>query len=120
MASPIQNRIGNVFVPVSDMDRAIEWYSDLFDLPVGEASHDGTIYDIEMDGETGLILDANKPVENSSQPLCFFWSDDLGAVHEHLEERDVPIDMDIEDIGSVSFLTFEDPDGNRLMACQAN
>ncbi|WP_227353648.1 VOC family protein [Haladaptatus salinisoli] len=120
--SPIENRIGTVFVPVSDVPRAIEWYSDLFDLPTDgtEASHEGTIYDVEMEGDAGLVLDANRPVENSSQSLCYFWTDDVEATHEFLEERDIPVVMGPENVGSVTFVTFEDPDGNRLMACQEN
>ena len=120
MSTPIDNRVGTVFVPVSDMDRSIEWYSDLFDLPREEPSHDGTIYDVEMAGEVGLLLDANRPVANSSQPLCFFPTDDLVATYEFLRERGIPIVHEPEDIGSVSILAFEDPDGNRLMTCERN
>ena len=120
MGSPVDNRIGTVFVPVSDMDRAVEWYDELFDLPSGEPTHGGTIYDVEMAGDAGLLLDANRPVENSSQPLCFFPTDDLAAAYQFLREREIPIVHEPEDIGSVSILTFEDPDGNRLMVCERN
>ena len=118
--SPIKNQIGNVFVPVSDMDSAVEWYTSLFGVPAGEPSHDDTIFDVEMAGDTNLTLDANKPVENSSQPLCYFWTDDVAATHEFLQDRGDPIVMGPMDVGSVIFLTFEDPDGNLLMACESN
>lgn len=120
MESPLQNRIGNVFVPVSDVERSVEWYSELFGLPAEDTAHEGTIYDVETTGETGLVLDANRPVENSSQPLCFFWTDDAEATRDFLLDLDVPVVMGPEDVGSVTFVTFEDPDGNRLMACQKN
>ena len=58
------------------------------------------------------------PVENSSQPLCFFWTDDLAAACEFLREREIAIVHEPEGIDSVSILTFEDPD--RLMACERN
>ncbi|WP_266078490.1 VOC family protein [Haladaptatus caseinilyticus] len=118
--SPIDNRIGSVFVPVSDMRTAIEWYSDLFDLPIDESSHEGTIYDLEMAGDVTLTLDSNRPVENSSQPLCYFWTDDVEVTDDFLRERGISVVMGPENVGSVTFVTFEDPDGNRLMACQAN
>lgn len=118
MTSPIENRIGNVFVPVSDMNRAIAWYSDLFGLPQGETSHQGTIYDVPMSGETGLILDANVPVRTSSQPLCFFWTEDLWAAESFLRQRNIEISSRITNIGSLSFLVLRDPDGNLLMVCQ--
>lgn len=116
----IQNRIGAVFVPVSDMARAAAWYSRLLDLPVGSTSHEGAIYDVPMAGDVALILDANKPVTNSSQPLCFFWTENIRAAYNFLQANDVTILSQIEDIGSVSTLTFQDPDGNLLMVCQRN
>lgn len=67
------------------------------------------------------MLDANQPVtEHSVQPLCFFWTDDMTATLEHLRELDVEITSDVTDIGSVSFISFRDPDGNPLMVCQRN
>lgn len=120
MDSPIQNRIGMVFVPVSDMPRAIAWYSRLLGLPIGQPSHDDNIYTLPMSGETGLILDSHRPVANSSQPLCFFWTDDIRSTAAFLESLSVEIVGAIEDIGSVSMLTFRDLDGNLLMACQMN
>jgi predicted enzyme related to lactoylglutathione lyase len=121
MTSPISNKIGAVFIPVSDMARAVKWYSQLLDLPIRESSHDGTIYDVVMNGDTGLILDANKrEVQNSSQPLFFFWTDDLSAAYDFLQINGVEILSQIEDIGSVSFLIFKDPDENLLMVCQRN
>ena len=120
MSSPIQNRIGAVFVPVSDMQRAVAWYSALFGLPVGDTSHQGKIYDLEMACETRLILDGNQPVHSSSQPLCFFWTDDIQEARSFLLANFVTIVRDVEDIGSLSTLAFKDPDGNLLMVCQRN
>jgi predicted enzyme related to lactoylglutathione lyase len=120
-SSPIQNRIGNVFIPVSDMPRAIAWYSRLFGLEPGRASHEGGIYDVPMAGETGLILDANEPITaQSTQPICFFLTDDIEASLDHLRALGAEITSEPEDIGSVIFATFRDPDGNPLMICQRN
>ena len=120
MSHPIQNQIGAVFIPVSDMAQSIAWYSRLFDLPLQKASHEGLIYDVPMQGPS-LILDANKPVDqNSVQPLCFFWTEDIAEAHNHLRQNNMPILSAVQEIGSVSFLLFEDPDHNRLMICQRN
>ncbi|HMN28179.1 MAG TPA: VOC family protein [Caldilineaceae bacterium] len=121
MPGPIQNQIGAVFVPVSDLARSVQWYSKLFGLPVKTTSHDGTIYDLQMVGDVALILDANKPVvSHSPQPLCFFWTEDIRSARSFLQASSIPILSAIEDIGSVSFVTFADPDGNLLMVCQRN
>lgn len=119
MQSPVQNRIGMVFIPVSDMPRAIAWYSRLFGLPAGSTTHGEKIYNVPMAGETGLILDAHKPVANSSQPICFFWTNDIHQVHQLLLAWGVDSVGAIQDIGSVLTLTFRDPDQNLLMVCQA-
>ncbi len=117
--SPVQNRIGNVFVPVSDMPRAVAWHGRLFGLEEGQTSHEGGIYDVPMAGETGLILDANKPITgHSAQPLCLFLTDDISASIDWLRGLDVEITGEPQDIGSVIFVTFTDPDGNPLMVCQ--
>jgi predicted enzyme related to lactoylglutathione lyase len=120
MPSPIRNQIGAVFVPVSDMQRAIHWYSRLLGLPEKAVAHEGRIYDVAVSGETLLILDAHKPVQNSSQPLFFFWTDDLKATLAHLRAMQVEITTSVEDIGSVTTLVFKDPDDNLLMVCQRN
>ncbi|HEV2072725.1 MAG TPA: VOC family protein, partial [Thermomicrobiales bacterium] len=100
--SPIQNRIGNVFVPVSDMPRAVAWYSRLLGLEEGQTSHQGGIYDVPMAGETGLILDANKPITgHSAQPLCLFLTNDIAASIDWLRELGVEIAGEPQDIGSV-------------------
>jgi predicted enzyme related to lactoylglutathione lyase len=109
-----------VFIPVSDMPRAIDWYSRLLGLPVDGTSHEGRIYDLPMQDGPGLILDGHRPVANSSQPLLFFWTDDLRAAHGYLLDNDIEMVGDIADIGSVQTLTLRDPDHNLLMVCQRN
>jgi predicted enzyme related to lactoylglutathione lyase len=120
MQSPIHNRVGMVFIPVSDMPRAIIWYSRLLGLPVGDTSHHGKISSLPMQGDMGVILDSHKAVHNSSQPPLFFWTDDITASWRFLQELEVELLSTVEDIGSVSTLIFRDPDSNLLMVCQSN
>jgi predicted enzyme related to lactoylglutathione lyase len=117
-SSPIENSIGAVFIPVSEMARAIAWYNRLLGLPAQSTSHEGRIYDLPMQGDVGLILDGHQPVTNSAQPLCFFWTADLQATRQFLVDNEVTIVRDIAGIGTVLTLTFQDPDGNLLMVCQ--
>lgn len=107
-----------VFVPVRDIGRAIIWYSELLGLPIGTTTHEGKIYNVPMQGDVGLILDAHQEVTNSSQPLFFFWTTDIEAAASFLRARKVETVGGIQDIGSVRILTFVDPDGNRLMVTQ--
>ena len=118
-ASPIENRIGQVFIPVRDIARSARWYSAVLGLPELELSHGDTICDLPTVGETRLALDANRPdFDTSGPPRFFFWTDDMAATVEFLWELGVTLDSAVEDIGSVMFLQFRDPDGNPLMVCQ--
>jgi catechol 2,3-dioxygenase-like lactoylglutathione lyase family enzyme len=118
--SPIENRIGCIFIPVSDMSRAIHWYSRLLGLPVDKTTHGGLIYNVPTSGDVGLILDGHKPVTNSSQPLFFFWTANIQQAYSFLLENNIRLESAIQDVGSVTTLTFKDPDNNLLMICQRN
>lgn len=119
MNSPIQRAIGQVFIPVRDLTAAAQWYAALLGFEPGDASHAGTILDIPTEGETRLALDANRPdFDPSGPPRFFLWTSDLAATVDHLTDLGVTITSEVEDIGSVSFVQFEDPDGNPLMVCQ--
>ncbi|GAB3887791.1 VOC family protein [Terrabacter terrigena] len=119
LASPIRRHIGQVFVPVSDLARSAQWYAAVLGFEPAATSHDDTILDIPVQDGPRLALDANRPDFTADGPPRFFWwTDDLAATIEHLRRLDVRITSDIEDIGSVFFVQFEDPDGNPLMVCQ--
>jgi catechol 2,3-dioxygenase-like lactoylglutathione lyase family enzyme len=117
--SPIRAQIGQVFVPVRDLKRSARWYADLLGVPVGRPTHGDTIVDVPMVSGPRLALDANRPDFTADGPPRFFlWTDDIAAAVMHLRDLGVRITSDVEDIGSVLFVHFEDPDGNALMVCQ--
>lgn len=119
MNSPIINRIGQVFIPVSDIKRSATWYNRLFGLEGSSFSHEGRIYDVPTRGEARLTLDAHKPVTATSvQPLCFFWTADMTATKQFLVDNDVELVDDVQNGGSLYFLVFKDPDANLLMVCE--
>lgn len=117
--SPIRRHVGQIFIPVRDMEHSAGWYGKLLGFEPDIPAHDGTILDIPVvDGPT-LALDANRPDFTADGPPRFFlWTDDMAATVDHLRELDVSITSPVEDIGSVLFVQFEDPDGNVLMVCQ--
>ena len=118
-SSPVRRHIGQVFIPVRDMARSARWYAPVLGFELDPTSHGGTILDIPTEGETRLALDANRPdFTADGPPRFFFWTDDMRATVAHLRGLGVTITSDVEDIGSVHFLQFEDPDGNPLMVCQ--
>lgn len=121
VTSPIQSVVGQVFIPVRDMEKAISWYARLLDFEPRSASHGGAIFDIPTDGETRLALDSHQPdCGRSGPPRFFFWTQDMERTVQHLQALGVVITSHVEDIGSVSFVQFDDPDGNPLMVCRRN
>lgn len=116
--SPIKNSIGAIFVPVSDMSRAAEWYGYLLGYERIDLSHSEKIGQLILENGVALLLDSHKEVVNSSQPLCFFWTEDIYRCKDFFIENNIELVTEIENIGTVSTLVFKDPDGNKLMVCQ--
>ncbi|GHO53739.1 VOC family protein [Ktedonobacter robiniae] len=122
MKSPIQNRVTSVFVHVTDMQRSSKWYNELLGVAQGSTTHEGTIYDVPMDRQHSpfLTLDANVTLTqpDGRHPQLMLETADIQAAHDFLVARDIELLNGIEDIGSMYFLAFKDPDGNVLLVSQ--
>jgi hypothetical protein len=94
MQSTLLNQTGTVFIPISNMERSIAWYSKLLQLPVKEVVHAETM------------------PQSSKRVLCFL-TEDLQETYAFLKANNVPI---LSSGGT--FLVFEDPDQNLLMVCE--
>lgn len=57
MNSPILKQIGTVFIPVSNIEKARDWYCNILGLKVDGEIQFGHLYVISMDG-TGIVLDS--------------------------------------------------------------
>jgi len=120
--SPIENRIGAVFVHVTDMQRAVDWYSTLLGVPSHGTSHEGLISDVPMAGPTGLTLDGHAHARGSFRPgapLLMLHASDIQAAHTFAVNHAHDVGP-VEDIGSVSVFHLSDPDGNRLIIYAEN
>ncbi len=116
MVSPINRRIGAVFVYVTDMQRAVDWYTKLLGAPTHGTSHEGLIYDVPMDGPTGLTLDGHAHARGefrSGGPLLMLHADDIQAAHAFALDHAQDV-TPVENIGTVSVFHLSDPDNNRL------
>ncbi|HET7579270.1 MAG TPA: VOC family protein [Bacillales bacterium] len=115
--SPIKNRIKAVFFNVTDMERAVKWYGNLFGLTVKDSSN--SIYTVPTEGGADILLDNNRHLQgNDYKTLLMFDTDDVDEAYRYLKKNSVDIFTEIERHGNVSFFTFKDPDGNVLMVCQ--
>lgn len=118
--SPIKCRMPGVFINVKDMKRAIDWHSDILGLPVKPENDSGGIYQLPMDNDMDILIDNNRYLQGDDYKTQFmFETDDIDEAYRFLKEKDVKIFTGIERYpDAVSFLTFMDPDGNILMACE--
>jgi catechol 2,3-dioxygenase-like lactoylglutathione lyase family enzyme len=93
MKNPIKNEIGAVFIPVSDIEKARDWYCDVLGLPLdGEIFH-GHIYVLPMKVNT----------------------DNIEESFQYLKGKQVEI---VSDIQHGHYFNVKDPDGNLLMICK--
>ncbi|MFC4777215.1 VOC family protein [Paenibacillus sp. GCM10023252] len=119
----IENRIGSVFVHVSELRSSAEWYARLLNVEVQEQRlvGGGPVYWFELEG-TGIILDSNR--ENrldpawreEMKPRFMFAASDIDEAYAYTNRR-AEVYGETQDHGSMAYFTFRDPDGNALMAC---
>lgn len=113
--SAITNQVGTIFIPVSHIEKARDWYCDLLGLPNdGEILFDH-LYILSMDG-TDIVLD-NKiysPDHIFKVPVFHFNTDDVHEAYNYIKSKHIEATTDIQH----NWFNFKDPDGNHLMICQ--
>lgn len=119
MSSPIKNKIKTVFIPVSDIESAKQWYSEMLGIPGGDIPFQH-LFVAEMEG-TGMVLDTMPKWRDGRRlpvlqaPCIQFETEDIHASYQFMKDMDVNLVTEIE---HNQFFVFKDPDGNMLMVCQ--
>jgi catechol 2,3-dioxygenase-like lactoylglutathione lyase family enzyme len=120
------NKVGTVVIPVSDQDRAIEFYVDTLgfekraDVPFGEGYRWVEVG--PADAETTIAIvppPPGKPTGNVETGIGL-QTGDIDALHAELKERGVDVDDEVSRMGDPvpPLLWFRDPDGNTLMVVE--
>ncbi len=119
---PIENRVASLFVHVSDLRRAAEWYSQLLGLPlIEERLNGGPVYWLSLPG-TGIVLDSdaynrqNPDWRGEMQPLFMLAVPEIDEAYAYVVER-TQVFGEIERHGSMAYFNFADSEGNSVMAC---
>lgn len=114
--NPIINQIGTVFIPVRDIKKSRDWYSDLLGLPITGEILFGHLYILPMQG-TGIVLDSKIYSETRLYQIPPFHLDtyDIKEAYEFMIEKGVEMATNIE---HDQWFNFKDPDGNVLMVCE--
>lgn len=107
-------RIDTVWLPVTDMDRAVAFYRDSLGLEVLE--HDGDWSEVTAgDQKIGLNgSGAESPSGDGGAVLAFGISDDIEAEVRTLKDRGVTFTGDVSEHPWGKIAPFQDPDGNDL------
>lgn len=116
MKSPIINQIGTVFIPVSNIEKARDWYCDILGLEANGEIQFGHIYVIPMIG-TGIVLDSKIFSEGNigKTPLFHFNTENIEEAYAFMEQKKVTLLTEIE---HNHYFCIKDPDGNQLMVCK--
>lgn len=109
--------LDHIGITVSDLDRAIEFYSDTFDFEVVErASNSNEAYIKVGDILIKLTeLKDYKAPENSKSHICFYIDEeDFDDALDELQDKNIPIVFGPENIRKGRLVVFTDPDGNKI------
>lgn len=114
--SPDLKRIGQILIPVADVDRAADFYEHVLGLPVWMRFPGIAFFD--ADG-VRLYLASVPQEEFQGRATVYFWVDDVGATYDRLlargagarQEPHIPYGSDAYDLW-MAFVT--DPDGNNI------
>jgi catechol 2,3-dioxygenase-like lactoylglutathione lyase family enzyme len=121
------SRIGTVCVPVSDQDRAIEFYVETLgfekrtDVPFGNGYR--WVEVAPADATTTIAIvppPPGKPTGNVETGIAL-QTDAIDAEYEDLKARGVDVDAEVSRTGDPvpPLFWFRDPDGNSLMVVEA-
>ena len=104
--------VDTVFVWVTDLNRAVEWYAR-FGIDAGPAYGDWQT--MNVDGDTKFALHRGNRPEGGSTGAVAFGVDDLDSEMARLATLGIrPTDQTVTDTGVARFTTYRDPDGNDL------
>ena len=116
MENPILKQIGTVFIPVSNIEKARDWYCDILGLETDGEIQFGHLYVIPMEG-TGIVLDSKIYSEDRifKVPAFHFNTKSIEEAFYFMSKKDVDLITPIE---HNHYFNFKDPDGNILMICK--
>lgn len=118
----VQSEVTGVFLHVTDLGRALAWWSALLGVPVAPTTHEGLIADLRGPSGPPLILDGHRHARGLPRaevgPLFMLATDDAEAARHRVLALGGEAG-EVEDIGSLLVVHVRDLDGNRVVLGQA-
>ena len=121
------SQIGTVVIPVSDQDRAIEFYTEALgfekrtDVPFGNGYRWVEVGPADAPTTIAIVPPPpGKPTGNVETGIALN-TDDVDAVHADLKARGVDVDEEVSRMGDPvpPMFWFRDPDGNSLLIVES-
>lgn len=109
------SEVGKVMLHVNDLQRSVDWYADLLQIPVPTVSEEANSHLFTMENGVDLQLIHN---EGQKQPICMLKADDIETVYDEARQSGVVIVEELHKSERPHFFTVEDSEGNVLMICQ--
>ena len=117
------NKVGVVVVPVTDQDRAINFYVDTLgfekraDVPFGEGYRWVEVAPAGADTTIAIVPPPPGTPSGNVQTGIALQTTDIDAVHADLKERGVDVDAEVSRMGDPvpPLFWLRDPEGNSLM-----
>ncbi len=105
-------QLDTVFVWVTDMERALDWYAT---LGIDAGDRYGAWQNMKVEGEARFALHEGQRPDGPSTSVPSFRVGDLDAEMRRLANLGLdPSDPEITDTGAARFTTYTDPDGNQI------
>ncbi|GGO01222.1 VOC family protein [Saccharibacillus kuerlensis] len=117
MSTAVSNHVRGLFIPVSDIERARDWYCRLLGLPTDGEILFGHIYVLPMENGINLVLDSKiyAPEHIHKVPAVQLASSNIQESVETVRSLGVEPVTEVE---NGHWFNIKDPDGNVLMICQ--
>jgi len=115
-------QLGRVIIPVSDQDRALEFYTETLgfekraDVPFGDGDRWLEVAPEGSGAAIAIMPPRPGQTPHNDQACVVFTTTDLDADHAALKERGVDVEDPMGGEGPVPrMFSFRDPDGNMLL-----
>ena len=120
------SKVGTVIIPVSDQDRAIEFYVDTLgfekraDIPFGNGYRWVEVAPADAATTIAIAPPPEGATVGGRETGIALNTDDVDAVHADLKGRGVDVDAEVSRMGDPvpPMFWFRDPEGNSLMVVQ--
>lgn|SRR5690606_14653946 len=111
-------RVGGIFIPVTDMEKSIDWYVKFLGAKIIDRWEDGAGFYLPIGtAQMALVkVESPQPTEftiKGERKNCYFnfVVDDIETAHQHFNSNGIAT-TEIDDLGGMKFFDFFDLDGN--------